>query len=255
MTHIWHDLLFLHWPIHPNALREVVPRALDIDAWDAVAWLAVVPFWMSGIRLRRLPAMPGASGFAELNVRTYVRYRGRPGVYFMSLDGHHRILPYIARRWYHLPYLTAHISQSRKAGGIEFECNRTDRSAPSARLRAHYRPIGARFEPRPGSLEAWLVERYRLYTTDRFGRIWRADIHHRPWALQNAEASIESNTMPRAHGLCVPHEPALSHYAERMEVLVWSPELQSPIEPGEAPPRCGSGKSRYRAERKSVTIE
>jgi len=39
-----------------------------------------------GIHLRGLPALPGLSRFPELNVRTYVTFDDKPGVYFFSLD-------------------------------------------------------------------------------------------------------------------------------------------------------------------------
>ena len=75
----WHDLLFAHWPIEPERMRALVPAALELDLFDGQAWLAVVPFRMSAIRLRGLPPVPGTSAFEELNVRTYVKAGGRRG--------------------------------------------------------------------------------------------------------------------------------------------------------------------------------
>src|SRR4029077_16757430 len=91
MKQVWHDLLFAHWPIPLAEMRPLVPAALEIDFHDGSAWAAVAPFHMSGIRARGLPPAPGWSAFPELNVRTYVRYRGMPGVYFFSLDAGNRI--------------------------------------------------------------------------------------------------------------------------------------------------------------------
>ena len=54
----------------------------------------------------------------------------------------------------------------------------------------------------PGSLEAWLTDRRRLFAVDADGRIMRTEIRHRPWPLQPAAARIERETMaasPRAH--------------------------------------------------------
>src|SRR5262245_50879401 len=81
----WHDLAFLHWRLEPSQLRPLVPEPLAIDTFDGSAWVAVTPFWMSGVTLRGLPALPGLSTFPELNVRTYVQLGGRPGVWFFSL--------------------------------------------------------------------------------------------------------------------------------------------------------------------------
>ena len=80
------DLLFAHWPLDPAVLRPLVPAALELDTIDGRAWLGIVPFRMEDVAPRGLPAIPGLSVFPELNVRTYVAYRGSPGVWFLSLD-------------------------------------------------------------------------------------------------------------------------------------------------------------------------
>ena len=74
MRQIWHDLLFMHWAMPPERIRRWVPPGLDLDLYDGQAYIAVAPFWMSGIRSRFLPPLPRLNRFPELNVRTYVRY-------------------------------------------------------------------------------------------------------------------------------------------------------------------------------------
>src|SRR5579871_6749242 len=80
MTQRWHDLLFAHWPVHPNVLRKLIPPALSIDIFEGRAWVGIVPFYMTNVRLRGTPAVPGFSAFPELNVRTYVTAEDKPGV-------------------------------------------------------------------------------------------------------------------------------------------------------------------------------
>ena len=48
MLHTWHNLLFMHWPMPVDALRTLVPPALEIDTFDGWAWVGVVPFRLSG---------------------------------------------------------------------------------------------------------------------------------------------------------------------------------------------------------------
>src|SRR5271154_2737716 len=86
MAQSWHDLLFAHWPVEAAVLRPLLPPALQIDTFGQQAWLAVVPFRMTGVRLRGTPALPWLSAFPELNVRTYVTTDGKPGGWFFSLD-------------------------------------------------------------------------------------------------------------------------------------------------------------------------
>jgi uncharacterized protein len=57
---------------------------LPIDTYEGTAYVGIVPFHMTGIRLRGLPPIPFTDRFPELNVRTYVTLDGKPGVYFFS---------------------------------------------------------------------------------------------------------------------------------------------------------------------------
>ena len=86
MTQSWHDLLFAHWPIDPDYLRPHVPSFFQLDLFQGDAWLSIVPFFMTNVSLRGVPAVTWISEFPELNVRTYVDVGGRPGVFFFSLD-------------------------------------------------------------------------------------------------------------------------------------------------------------------------
>ena len=88
-------------------MRPYIPAALQIDTFDGQAWIAVVPFRMSGVRLRATPALPWLSAFPELNVRTYVVADRKPGVWFFSLDARNPAAVAIARAWFHLPYFRA----------------------------------------------------------------------------------------------------------------------------------------------------
>src|SRR5436190_21397121 len=100
----WHDLLFAHWPLPPEVLRPLVPSGLTLDTFSGQAWISVVPFRMTGIRPRWLPAPPGMSATPELNVRTYVTVDGKPGVYFFSLDAALYPAVVVARTMFRLNY-------------------------------------------------------------------------------------------------------------------------------------------------------
>ena len=80
MTQTWHDLLFAHWPVELGVLRAKVPSAFPVDTFDGQAWIGIVPFHMSNVAPRGVPALPWISAFPELNVRTYVTLDGKPGV-------------------------------------------------------------------------------------------------------------------------------------------------------------------------------
>jgi len=226
MKQEWHDLLFAHWAVPADVVRPLIPRALEIDTFGGRAWLGVVPFRMSGVRMRGMPAIPGFSRFAELNVRTYAVRDGKPGVWFFSLDAANPVAVWGARRFFQLPYFLAAMSCAENAGWIRYENHRKDRRGSAASLRARYRAVGEIFHAQPGSIEHFLAERYCLYTADEKGRIIRCEIHHPPWALQLAEAELQENTMAAAAGITIADlKPELLHFSRHQEVVVWAPQV------------------------------
>jgi uncharacterized protein YqjF (DUF2071 family) len=223
MAQTWHDLLFAHSRIDAALLRPQIPSALEIDTFDGEAWIAVVPFRMSGVRLRMSPPVPGLSAFPELNVRTYVKADGKPGVWFFSLDATNAVAVAAARLTFHLPYFRARMSCVERDGWIHYDSRRTHRGAAPAGLRGRYRPVGECFEAARGTPEHFLTERYCLYAATAKGRVVRGEIHHPPWQLQVAEAGFEKNTMIEAAGLPFPAGKPLLHFARRQNMVAWAP--------------------------------
>jgi len=224
MAQSWRDLLFAHWPVDREVLGPLIPPQLQVDTFEGQAWVAVVPFHMTGVRLRGMPAMPWLSAFPELNVRAYVTLGGKPGVWFFSLDAGNSLAVAIARAWFHLPYFRARMTCEERQGWIHYQSERTHRGAQPALLVNRYRPVDEVFSPRPGTLEHFLTERYCLYTADARGRLIRGEIHHPPWSLQLAEAQFAGNTMAKAAGIVLPARNPLLHFSPRQDVVVWKPE-------------------------------
>ena len=144
MRQQWSDLLFLHWPVPVEALRPLIPEPLQIDTYDGVAYVGLVPFTMTGVRPTWAPPVPGVSNFLEVNVRTYVHYQGRdPGVWFFSLDASQSLAVRIARRFWNLPYRFARMSQTRSAdGSISYRSDRLWPGPLPAGCDLTYRPEG-----------------------------------------------------------------------------------------------------------------
>ncbi len=217
MAQSWHDLLFAHWPVAPDSLRPLVPAQLELQTFGQQCWVGVVPFRMSGVRARWLPAIAGTSSFPELNVRTYAVCGGKPGVYFFSLDAASLLAVKTARLLYHLPYFHADMRSDDTGAGIVY---RSKRRRNDAEFEGRYWPLSEVNRRASATLEHWLTERYCLYTTVK-GGIYRGEIHHEPWPLQDAEADIRVNTMARAAGISLPNTQPLLHFARRLDVLIW----------------------------------
>ncbi|HYO45880.1 MAG TPA: DUF2071 domain-containing protein, partial [Gemmatimonadota bacterium] len=125
----WRRLLFLHWPVAPEALRRVVPRELPLDLRDGTAWVGIVAF---DIQRARPPLVPERLGldFLETNARTYVRLPGgERAVWFFSLDAASRVAVATARLAYGLPYHHARMNREREENA---EIYRTARRGPEA---------------------------------------------------------------------------------------------------------------------------
>jgi uncharacterized protein len=184
----WCDLLFLHWEYSAAAIQATLPEGLFVDTFGGKAYLGVVPFFMRNIRPRFLPAVPGISDFMELNLRTYVYNRaGVPGVWFYSLDANQWLAVKIARRFFWLPYEHAVMKSNRLGGGrIRYESLRTGACSNASRSVFDYAAGADLPPPAPGSLEFFLVERYRLYSNAP-GGLRRGGVLHEPYPLCRAD--------------------------------------------------------------------
>ena len=225
MRQVWNDLLFAHWPVPPELMRPLIPAALELDTFDGQCWIGVVPFHMTNVRIRAFTPVPLTSHFAELNVRTYVIYAGRPGVFFFSLDAASPPAVWAARTFFHLPYFNARMPFKIEGDTVTYSSTRTHRNAPPARLETVYGPTGPVFRAQPGSIEDWLTARYNLLTTDAQHRVYRGEIHHSPWPLQPAQAIFTVNNMAQAAGINLPAQAPLLQFAKRLEVLIWPLQL------------------------------
>ncbi len=221
MKQVWRDLLFLHWKVNRDLLQSKIPYPLELDLFENQAWIGIVPFRMEGIRPRLFPALPWISAFPELNVRTYITYKGKPGVWFFSLDAGNPLAVEIARTFFHLPYFNAEMICEKKENQIQYFSKRKDKRGEDACLEMSYKPTSEIYFAQKGNLEHWLTERYSLYASNKKGNIFRGDIHHLPWSLQKAEANIIQNTMGIAHGITLPDEKPILHFIDKLEVGIY----------------------------------
>jgi uncharacterized protein YqjF (DUF2071 family) len=213
----WRSLLFMHWPIDADSLREVIPKSLELDLYNGQAYVGVVPFAMEGVRPHWWPEA-WAFRFLETNVRTYVLHNGRPGVYFLSLDASSRLAVEAARLGWGLPYFYSAMSMEEQNGLVTY---RTRRKGSAAEHRVRYR-LGAHLGPSsPGSLEHFFLERYLLFV-ERYGRIFEGQVHHTPYPAQRVvveevhDELVAELGLPGVHGM-----PEFAHYARGVDVEIF----------------------------------
>ena len=233
MRQEWRHLLFLHWKVDPSAVERQLPPGLEVDTFEGVAWIGLVPFTILPTRPPALP-VPVLPSFHEVNLRTYVRWRGAdPGVFFFSLDAASRLAVAGARSWYRLPYHFARMrmtsERTSETGGefrIRYESNRLWPGPLPARCTLRYGPISGPSAPAtPATRDHFLVERYLLYTVSR-GRVRRARVAHAPYSLRPAAFDSLDETLSSAAGLPGPSSgDRLAHYSPGVSVAIFAPEL------------------------------
>lgn len=216
MFQSWTWLTFLHWRYHPDEIRRLLPKQLEIDTFDGSAWVGLTPFLLKGLRPPFLPALPWISHFPEMNVRTYVRGPdGERGVWFFTLEAWRLAAVAGARLAYRLPYRWADMRVRKVNETVEYSSSRR-------------RPFGSGDaniaveigEPlRPVELDRFLTARFRLYTI-LFGRLGFAQIEHEPWPLRAARLMRLAQNVIEASGVPRPQGSPLLHYSPGVSVRV-----------------------------------
>ena len=185
----WRDLLFIHWRVAAAEIAPLVHPRLSVDECDGTGWVSMTPFTLRNGRLRGLPPLPD---FHELNFRTYVTHpRHGPGIWFFSLDAANRLAVAAARLSVRLPYFPARME--RGDGWY-----RSERRVGRGRFEARFSIGAVRGPATPGSLEAFLVERYRLYSRALGPMLWHGPVHHEPWSLADADVANLSEDLSAA---------------------------------------------------------
>jgi len=103
----WDRAVFIHYEADPAALQLDVPFELDLR--QGRAFVSIVAFTLSRMR----PRIGGRLGewlfkpiatHEFLNVRTYVRHRGEPGIYFLAEWLSNPLSVHLGPRTFGLPY-------------------------------------------------------------------------------------------------------------------------------------------------------
>ncbi|HEU4534718.1 MAG TPA: DUF2071 domain-containing protein [Polyangiaceae bacterium] len=218
-TQRWRDLLFVHFELPAEAVRPLLPAPLELDLWEGRCLVGVVPFAMFGVRPRWAPF---GSDFLELNVRAYVHDdRGRPGVWFFSLDAAHLLAVWVARLGWSLPYHHASMRLTKGEGGIDYASRRYGAGARPAELRASYRVGRALGASSPGGFEHFLVERYLLFSRHR-GQTLVGQVHHEPYPVHEVELVTFEQSMLAANGLAGEGPIVSALYSPGVDVEVFA---------------------------------
>jgi uncharacterized protein YqjF (DUF2071 family) len=196
----WDRAVFIHYEADAATLQRDVPFELDLR--DGRAFVSIVAFTLSRMR----PRIGGRLGewlfkpiatHEFLNVRTYVRHRGEPGIYFIAEWLSNPLSVRLGPRTFGLPY---------KFGRLSYEharANKNVRGSVEAREGLlSYRGTAEADSLAPsdaGSLTEFVVERYTAFTCRgkrrRLFHVW-----HEPWPQVPAEIEVTASTLMASTG-------------------------------------------------------
>ena len=167
--------------------------------------MGVVPFYMDKIRPVYSPPIPGISWFKELNFRTYVHdEKGNPGVWFFTLECNQWLAVKTARTLFHLPYHHATISASLNTQNDTIHYQSQRHQDDVNQVYAYPSHPKSPQTSEVGTLEFFLLERYRLFSAKRDGSLHSGLVHHQPYQYEHAQVEQYST---RLFSLCGFEEP------------------------------------------------
>ncbi len=206
----WNDAVFLHWKVDPIQLLELVPKDLEIQVINNSAWVSLVAFNMEKIRPRYFPAFPPISNFHEINIRTYVKFKEKTGVYFLSIEGSKIHSCKIAKSLSELPY---QYSKMKRNEGNFFSENKILNNQFDLKYK-----VGKKQDYK-SELDLFLTERYALFQ-DSNNRLNEFEIHHIPWPFYEVEIKKLSSNYSEFPDF-FQNQPDLAHYSPGVQVIAW----------------------------------
>ncbi|MCW7456920.1 DUF2071 domain-containing protein [Leptospira bandrabouensis] len=206
----WNDVLFLHYQIQEKDLRKLVPDFLELDSFEGSYFVSVVAFTMNQIYIRNTFPIGYFSNFHEVNLRTYVKNKNKPGVYFLSIEAEKLIPTVMAKLLSGLPYEHSNIVRSP---------NFYYMNGKRSQIKIDF-TVGNKNENLKG-IDLWLTERYCLYKDNSKNQI-PLEVHHKPWDLYHCELKNLEIKYQKFNEYLDFNHPSLYHYSPGVKVIAWN---------------------------------
>lgn len=190
----------LNYEADPAIIAPFVPRGTEIDTFEGRAYISMVGFLFLNTRVLGL-RIPFHMNFEEVNLRTYVRFKGpegwRRGVVFVKEIVPRRAIAWAARVLYNENYVSHPMHHYVVLG--TGDQNRRDVVEYGWRIDDEWQmmratPTGEPNALSPGTESEFIAEHYWGYTGQRDGGTVEYQVEHAPWRVWNTrDASLECN--------------------------------------------------------------
>lgn len=206
----WNKAIFLHWEVDVALIKALLPKSIEVDSINGKTWVSLVAFNMNNIGIKNLPKIPHISDFYEINIRVYIKYNGKPSVYFLNMEGSKRSSCKILKVLSKFPYRYSKMKRrasSYKSKNLEFN------DLFHIKYKLDNLPV------KKDEIDLWLTERYAVFQ-DYKKHIIEYDVHHIEWPMQNITVEKLKVDYPRFNHI-INNQPDKVHYSKGVQVLTW----------------------------------
>lgn len=206
LTAEWRHLLMLNYEVDPGIIEPYAPRGTELDRFDGRTFVSVVGFLFLNTRVMGLQ-IPFHVNFEEVNLRTYVRFKGhegwRRGVVFIKEIVPRRLIAWTARTVFNEKYVAHPMHHYVLIGSGSGD--RRDVVEYGWRLGEEWQmvratPTGELLDLEPGTRSEFIAEHYWGYSEQQDGGTIEYRVEHAPWRIRAArEARLECD-VERTYG-------------------------------------------------------
>jgi hypothetical protein len=225
----WSDLILLTFAVPEALVRSLIPPLVEPYHWQGRTHVSVVALRMRDLRLLG-GRVPGFTAHPQVNFRTYIRYRGEPGVWFIRQLVPSRVVAAVARLVYGEPFrafplrgevtelgdavrATYRLGERGRAGRLAVTGTRTARLPPAE------------------SPEHFFTARHFACRARRDGGLARFRVTHGPWAVRavrEVDYALDWGVVYGAEwSFLSAHAPVSTIFAVGSDVVVYRPERVS----------------------------
>ena len=189
LTAEWRHLVMLNYDIDPAVLTPFLPRGTELDLWQGRALVSMVGFLFLRTRVCGIP-IPFHRNFEEVNLRFYVRRQAedgwRRGVVFVKEIVPRAAIAFVARRFYHEPYLA--LPMLHRIEGADDAVRSAEYSWQFRQRKNLLRLVTAgTAQPLvPGSEAEFITEHYWGYNAQPDGSTLEYRVEHPRWRVYAA---------------------------------------------------------------------
>lgn len=225
LTAHWGNLLLFNYAVDAATLAPYLPAGCELDLFEGSPHVSLVAFQFTRTRVLGV-SWPGFTSFPEVNLRFYIRYRGRRGVCFVREFVPSALVSGIARVLYNEPYAKAVMRESVGREGGRLEAHYSLRHG-GRELELRASAADEPFLPEENSIEHFFKEHDLGVGRARDGSTLTYSVEHPRWRVfpvLDAQARLDAALYGAPFAFLSQARPRSVVFAEGSEIAVYPKE-------------------------------